>query len=193
MIVFFWRQLSCNMKSISIATMTNQYVFSPPACPSGVRGFEGERRRSSSRVIKVSSRRKVWQMWRPVPARKKSESGTVRHVDSGVVMDGEWGKTDDIVCLRPCCHSGGLPLVLTSQYQRANWSLFTLLQWSDLEWRAEGDTGVEGMLARGSDRVSKHSLWNRIASVRPKRFKLNQQPLDSILKVKSPNTNTNIF
>lgn len=62
----------------------------------------------------------------------ESESRTVRHVDSGVVMDGEWGKMDDIVCLKPCCHSGGLPLVLTSQYQRANWSLFTLLQWSDL-------------------------------------------------------------
>ena len=90
------------------------------------------RRRSSSGVIKVSLEENVTDV--EACASEKSESGTVRHVDSGVVMDGEWGKTDDIVCLRPCCHSGGLPLVLTSQYQRANWSLFTLLQWSDLEW-----------------------------------------------------------
>ena len=92
------------------------------------------RRRSSSGVIKVSLEENVTDV--EACASEKSESGTVRHVDSGVVMDGEWGKTDDIVCLRPCCHSGGLPLVLTSQYQRANWSLFTLLQRSDLEWGA---------------------------------------------------------
>lgn len=127
-----------------IPWLINRFL-SLPACPSGVREFgereRGKRGRSSSGCNKSKARRKMWQMWRPVPARK-SESGTVRHVDSAVVMDGEWGKTDDIVCLRPCCHSGGLPLVLTSQYQRANWSLFTLLQWSDLEWGAR-ETWVE--------------------------------------------------
>lgn len=111
--------------------LTNQCfpsAHSPFRCPCARR----RTRRSSSCEIKVSREENVTEV--EASASEKSESGTVRHVDSGVVMDGEWGKTDDIVCLRPCCHSGGLPLVLTSQYQRANWSLFTLLQWSDSEW-----------------------------------------------------------
>lgn len=55
-------------------------------------------------------RRKKWQMWGPVPV-WEVRVGTVRHVDSGAVMDGQWGKTDDIVCLsrvvivQDCCLS----------------------------------------------------------------------------------------
>lgn len=45
------------------------------------------RRRGSSGVIKVSSEENVTDV--EACASEKSESGTVRHVDSGVVMDGE--------------------------------------------------------------------------------------------------------
>lgn len=45
------------------------------------------RRRSSSGVIKVSLEENVTDV--EACASEKSESGTVRHVDSAVVMDGE--------------------------------------------------------------------------------------------------------
>lgn len=42
--------------------------------------------------------------------RQERGSGTVRQDDSGAVMDGGGGETDDIVCLRPRCRSGAPPL-----------------------------------------------------------------------------------
>lgn len=49
--------------------------------------------------------------------------------------------------------------------------------------------GVEGMLARGPDRVSKHSLWNRIASIPG--VSNSSSPFRSSPRDKDTNTNTN--